>query len=446
MEKNLNEIFSTFDKITNGSKKEFRYFISEQSGNVQHVLGGTSFSWDPRYPTGQGNDWRYRRSWKLKSTQNAPVYAIEGGTVTSVEGENNPDNLKYGNSITIQGNKDNFFYTHLGEMNRSLIRGKTINKGDYIGKVGREGDVLIGLEKGDIKNYISNDGNFVTPQTNQQTETTPSDTTNNQPNDVTSNSSSSGDSFLFGLGNEIGSAIGLKDDVISTKILFDKILSQKKFLNEVTKPKLIYEKYTGDNSGIDELVYNPATRSGGIIGWGYDRGHRVNGITWSGHDTHLHVGFTNRQVAIEVIDKAHSLGLVTTENPYAKRDPNNRVDNVHTNSSFHYSTFKGSPKVGMGVDISGDQQKIIELIKWIDLKFIQTQNYPPSPNDRFDVDDSNQPELSQTSEPEDQDDFPETDGEGNEENYEDSFLYNLGREIGALIGLKQQKNPLKSGF
>jgi hypothetical protein len=126
-----------------------------------------------------------------------------------------------------------------------------------------------------------------------------------------------------------------------------------------------------DIDGIDELVYNPLTKRGGEIGHGYDRGKRVDGITWDGHDNHLHLAFTKKDVAMIVINKADEMGLKTTENPYAKKDPNNKVDLVHTNGSFHYRTFPGEPKVGMGVDISGDKDKIKELINWIESKYAQ---------------------------------------------------------------------------
>lgn len=126
--------------------------------------------------------------------------------------------------------------------------------------------------------------------------------------------------------------------------------------------KMVYTE--ADISGIDELVYNPATKKGGTIGFGFDGGKKVDGITWGNHDNHLHIGFTNRDVAMDVIDKAHEMGLRTTENPYAKRDPNGKVDKVHTSTSFHYKTFEGEPPVGAGVDITGSKDTITELIKW----------------------------------------------------------------------------------
>jgi len=136
--------------------------------------------------------------------------------------------------------------------------------------------------------------------------------------------------------------------------------------NILTNKKPILES---DIQGVDELVYNPVTGEGGSVGYGYNNGVRQKNITWKGHDNHLHIGFTDKKVAMAIIDKADSMGLKTTENPYAKKDPNRKVDNVHTGGSLHYQNFEGSPLVGKAVDISGDQTKITELINWID------QNY-----------------------------------------------------------------------
>jgi hypothetical protein len=150
----------------------------------------------------------------------------------------------------------------------------------------------------------------------------------------------------------------------SNKIIqtYDVITDMKKKINNGVTEAV-------DIQGIDELVYNPATKEGGTIGYGYDKGQRKKGITWSGHENHLHIGFTNRETAIAVIDKADSMGLVTTENPYAKKDPNRKVDTGHSSSSFHYKNFPGTPTVGMGVDISGNPSKVTELIKWIESKY-----------------------------------------------------------------------------
>lgn len=143
-------------------------------------------------------------------------------------------------------------------------------------------------------------------------------------------------------------------------------------LEQIKRSKNLMGISEADISGIDELVYNPVTGSGGEVGYGYNDGNRVKGITWTGHDDHLHIGFTDKQVAMEVIDKADSMGLKTTENPYAKKDPNNKVDPVHTSTSLHYKNFDGEPEVGKAVDISGDKNKITELIKWINQKYAGT--------------------------------------------------------------------------
>jgi hypothetical protein len=147
---------------------------------------------------------------------------------------------------------------------------------------------------------------------------------------------------------------------------FNKITRTYNIISDMKKNKVTEAT---DINGVDELVYNPVTKKGGAIGYGYDNGQRKEGITWSGHENHLHIGFTDRNAAIAIIDKAHSMGLKTTENPYAKKDPNNKVDNVHTGGSLHYKNFPGTPTVGMAVDISGNQIKITELIKWIESKY-----------------------------------------------------------------------------
>jgi hypothetical protein len=53
-------------------------------------------------------------------------------------------------------------------------------------------------------------------------------------------------------------------------------------------------KYKTDNNiinesfipGIDEMVWNK-------MPWGIDAGNKQDGIKWSGHNTHIHFGFTN---------------------------------------------------------------------------------------------------------------------------------------------------------
>ena len=125
------------------------------------------------------------------------------------------------------------------------------------------------------------------------------------------------------------------------------------------------KKYKSDNNilseefipGIDEMVWNK-------MPWGMNDGNKVDGIKWSGHDTHIHFGFTTPDTAIKVIEKALSLGLKASENPYTTG-----VDNgVHTTDSFHGKTFEGDfngKKLGKGLDVSGDPNKMEEMFNWV---------------------------------------------------------------------------------
>jgi biotin carboxyl carrier protein len=192
--------------------------------------------------------------------------------------------------------------------------------------------------------------------------------------------------------------------------------------------KMVFSE--ADISGIDELVYNPATKRGGTVGFGFDGGKKVDGITWSGHDDHLHIGFTNRDVAMDVIDKANEMGLRTTENPYAKKDPNGKVDDVHTKGSFHYKTFEGEPPVGAGVDISGNKDTITELIKWTVDKY-SGGNYTVDPTST-DSDSSTTTDSDKSKK-----DSKISYGVGNSKD-SDPELYKMALGIGKLIGLNEQ--------
>ena len=123
-------------------------------------------------------------------------------------------------------------------------------------------------------------------------------------------------------------------------------------------------KYKADNNiisegvipGIDEMVWNK-------MPWGIDAGNKHKGLKWSGHDTHIHFGFTDAQIAVKIIEKALELGLHASENPYTSK-----VHPVHVGDSHHYETFSQSvngKKVGGGLDVSGDPKKMEELFNWV---------------------------------------------------------------------------------
>jgi len=125
-----------------------------------------------------------------------------------------------------------------------------------------------------------------------------------------------------------------------------------------------------DLAGIYEMVYNPVTGNpADEYDKGADSGKIQNRITWPNHDDHLHIGTTNRDVMMQLIDKAQGMGISSTENPYAKNDPNGKVDQVHATGSFHYKEFQGQPTVGAGVDFSGNQATLREFIRWINANY-----------------------------------------------------------------------------
>lgn len=159
--------------------------------------------------------------------------------------------------------------------------------------------------------------------------------------------------------------------------------------DNLTESRIIKE--AADIAGIDELVYNPVTGPNGTVGFGYDSGKKVTGISWNNHNNHLHVGFTNKEVAMNVIDKARELGLRTGENWY----PNGSVNPVHTSNSFHYRVFPGTPKVGGGVDITGDKKKIEELIIWVNKEYAGKNI---TPTETIGLDDGSKSKTSTSSE------------------------------------------------
>ena len=124
-----------------------------------------------------------------------------------------------------------------------------------------------------------------------------------------------------------------------------------------------------DLAGIDELVYNPVTGNpADEFDKGSDGGKIKDRITWTNHDDHLHIGTTNRDVMMKLIEKAQGMGLSSTENPYAKNDSDGKIGK-HAKNSFHYKEFQGQPKVGAGVDFSGNQSTLREFIRWINYNY-----------------------------------------------------------------------------
>lgn len=120
----------------------------------------------------------------------------------------------------------------------------------------------------------------------------------------------------------------------------------------------------GTVPGIDEMVWNK-------MPWGIDCSVIQPGIQWSGHNTHIHFGFTDADTAISIIKKAQSLGLHAGENPFS----DSNLEDVHTGDSFHYRRFPGTyegKKLGKGLDVSGNPEKMKELFNWVATTIVGT--------------------------------------------------------------------------
>jgi hypothetical protein len=105
--------------------------------------------------------------------------------------------------------------------------------------------------------------------------------------------------------------------------------------------------------------------------WGIDRSTIQPGIQWSGHNTHIHFGFTDADTAISIIKKAQSLGLHAGENPFS----DSNLEDVHKGDSFHYQRFPGTyegKKLGKGLDVSGNPEKMKELFNWVATTIVGT--------------------------------------------------------------------------
>lgn len=65
------------------------------------------------------------------------------------------------------------------------------------------------------------------------------------------------------------------------------------------------------------------------------------------------------QKMVASIKHAQAMGLRVSENPFV-----DKVDPVHTKTSYHYRTFGGNHGVGRAADISGDPAKMSAFSKW----------------------------------------------------------------------------------
>jgi hypothetical protein len=142
---------------------------------------------------------------------------------------------------------------------------------------------------------------------------------------------------------------------------------------------------TGEISKIRELVYNPVTRKPqNLKQKGIEGGQIKNSVVWGGHEDHLHVATTDKQIMMNIIDQAAKMGVKSTENPYSKDDPDGKIKTgTHTTGSYHYRNFEGKPLVGKGVDFNADGDEVEVLRKFIE--WIHTEYGNPQINTATDL-------------------------------------------------------------
>lgn len=217
----IHEILTDFNTIKKLNEEFKKVLLTEAPYNTNHILGNNPFQWGAGPSDHQkraiGN-WSYDRGWDLIAPKGTPVYAIEGGQVTNLTGDLTQKDMVFGYSVTVENKDDSFFYTHLESRNPNLRVGSQIKKGDYVGTIGQpqsnpqwQTRLHVGVKNNEISKYLNGSGIIQGYKPTSQQTTSSGTTTSN----VTTNSDSkysSGvpkDTFLTGIGQEIGSALNL---------------------------------------------------------------------------------------------------------------------------------------------------------------------------------------------------------------------------------------------
>jgi len=142
--------------------------LSLESLNEAKLIGG-DFKWGGG-PKEHGKrafgNWQSDNAYDLMAPVGTPVYSLTDGTITKTYftegGESGKQTKIYGWQVTIKGDDNNFFYTHLGEINPNIKVGNRISKGDLIGTIGAPTSgrkwyphLHIAVQNGDLKSYIN---------------------------------------------------------------------------------------------------------------------------------------------------------------------------------------------------------------------------------------------------------------------------------------------------
>lgn len=208
----MNEMIST--------KEEFKSFLMNEDFNSSDKLfGGSTVIIPAAGAHGGQSGWQSGNAWDIMTDVGTPVYAIADGIAQTFSDygdkviERDGKRL-FGQSFTVKSDNDlpDVYYTHLKDS--PVRQGSKISCGQYIGSVmdfpGSEADhVHIGVQKGDISQFLNIDGSLKCSkgQSSTVSTTTPSKTTIPTVSDTTTKSSISApekDDFVYKIAKKLG--------------------------------------------------------------------------------------------------------------------------------------------------------------------------------------------------------------------------------------------------
>jgi murein DD-endopeptidase MepM/ murein hydrolase activator NlpD len=151
------------------TKNQFKSFLmNEVANSSSELFGGGSVTIPAAGAHGGQSGWQSANAWDIMTDVDTPVYAIADGVAQTFSDygpkviETNGKRL-FGQSFTVKSDNDlpNVYYTHLKDS--PVRQGSKITCGQYIGSVmdfpgSDEDHVHIGVQTGDISQFLNSDG------------------------------------------------------------------------------------------------------------------------------------------------------------------------------------------------------------------------------------------------------------------------------------------------
>ncbi len=210
----LSEIISVYESILENNP------IKEASSASDELLGGTSVTIPANGAHAGQSGWQSSNAWDIAAPIGTPVYALADGVaetysdygrqVVSKDGKR-----LYGQSFTVKSDKGlpSIYYTHLE--GSTIRQGSKIKCGQLLGYVmdfpnSSYDHVHIGVETGDIKQFLNSDG---TLKCAKGQKITGSEITKLEDGETTTQvkKTSELDPMILDIGRKIGKFIGLKE-------------------------------------------------------------------------------------------------------------------------------------------------------------------------------------------------------------------------------------------